>query len=356
MRESIFSSAIRSFFIALFAMLAICISLIPLIIIMAALFTALGDSSHTKEPTMLYSEEIVANADGERKVLSREAPIILKLNIAGIIGTENLSSESIRRLLIESREKDLKDGRVKAILLYIDTPGGTAIGANGIYQAIKEYKERYHVPVYAFVDGLCASGGMYVACAADKIYTTDLSLIGSVGVLSPSFFNLTQLLEKIGVQALTLTAGKDKDVLNPLRPWRPGEQEPIQALIDFYYEDFVKVVVANRPKIDKTKLINEYGANIFNSKQAQEFGFINANGYTYDKALKELVAELDVKDNFYQVIELQKKNWFADLFKSDLALLKGKVTHYIQLSPDLDPALMNQFLYLYRPINSCPNP
>jgi signal peptide peptidase SppA len=349
MRDSIFSSAMRSFFMALFAMFAICIGLIPLIIVVAALFSALGDTTHTAEPTMMYSEEIVANANGVRKILSKEAPVILKLNISGVIGTEALSQESIRRQLIESRERDLKDDRVKALLLYIDTPGGTAIGANGIYKAIKEYKERYHVPVYAFVDGLCASGGMYVACAADKIYATNVSLIGSVGVLSPSFFNLTQLMEKVGIQALTLTAGKDKDVLNPLRPWREGEQKPIQALIDYYYEDFVNIVASNRPNLDKTKLINEYGANIFNPKQAQEFGYIDASDYSYDMALKELVAELGVKDDYYQVIELQKKNWFSDLFKSEHSFLRGKITHHIQLTPDLDPAIMNQFLYLYRP-------
>ena len=349
MRDSIFSSAMRSFFMALFAMFAICIGLIPLFIILAALFGALGDTNHITEPTMLYSEEIVANANGQRKVLSKEAPVILKLNISGVIGTEGLSQDSIRRQLIESRERDLKDDRVKALLLYINTPGGTSIGSNGIYKAIKEYKERYHVPVYAFVDGLCASGGMYVACAADKIYATDVSMIGSVGVLSPSFFNVTQLLEKVGVQALTLTAGKDKDVLNPLRPWKEGEQDSIQALLDYYYEDFVNIVTSNRPKLDKSKLINVYGANIFNPKQALEYGYIDGSDYSYDRALKELVAELGVKDDYYQVIELQKKNWFSDLFKSEHSFLRGRVTHQIQLTPDLDPAIMNKFLYLYRP-------
>lgn len=349
MRESIFSSAIRSFFVALFAMIAISIGLIPLFIISAAVIGALSEVSPTAEPETTYTQEIVANADGIRKVLSKDAPVILKLNINGVIGTDHLSMATIRRQLIESREKDLKDNRVKALLLYIDSPGGTVVDSDGIYHAIKAYKEKYKVPVYAYVDGLCASGGMYVACSADKVYASNVSLIGSVGVLSPSFLNFTKLINTLGVEALTLTAGKDKDLMNPLRPWRPGEQDSIQALIDYYYHDFVNTVASNRPGLDKEKLIKDYGANIFNAVQAEEYGYINAAGYSYEKTLKELVEAIGIKDDFYQVIQLEKKSWFSDLFKSELSLLKGNVTHRIQLTPDLDPNLMNQFLYLYRP-------
>lgn len=348
MRESIFSSAIRSFFVALFAMIAISIGLIPLFIISAAVIGTLSESSTTTEPETIYTQEIVANAEGRRKVLSKDAPVILKLNVDGVIGTDHLNTTTIRRQLIESRERDLKDNRVKAVLLNINSPGGTVVDSDGIYRAIKLYKERYKVPVYAYVDGLCASGGMYVACSADKVYASDVSLIGSVGVLSPSFFNFTKLINTLGVEALTLTAGKDKDMMNPLRPWRPGEEDSIQALIDYYYHDFVNIVTSNRPKLDKQKLIDVYGANIFNPIQAHEFGYIDASGYSYEKTLKELVEAIGIQDDYYQVIQLDKKSWFAELFRSDLSLFKGTVTHQIKLTPELDPNLMNQFLYLYK--------
>lgn len=65
-------------------------------------------------------------------------------------------------------------------LVYINTPGGTVVDADGIYRALLEYKTKYDVPIYAYIDGLCASGGMYVALAADKIFASDVSLIGSV--------------------------------------------------------------------------------------------------------------------------------------------------------------------------------
>lgn len=344
MSESIFFSSIRAFFVAFFAIMGICVGIIPVIILIASLV----DTS-TTELESTYTQEVVANAEGKRKTVSKEAPVILKVNISGIIGTESLNASGIRQLLMESREGALENDRVKAILLYVNTPGGTVFDADGIYHAVKDYKERYKVPVYAYVDGLCASGGVYTACAADKIFASNISQIGSVGVISPSFLNFTQLIDKLGIQALTLSAGKDKDMLNPLRPWGPDEQKPLQNLIDYFYQYFVNIVVENRPQVDKDKLINVYGANIFNAIQAQEYGFINESGYSLESTLKALLKQVGILDDNYQVIEMQHKTWFTELFKTEWSLLKGKVTHHIQLTAELDSKLEGQFLYLYRP-------
>jgi protease-4 len=344
MRESIFRSAIRSFFVTLFALIGIAVGLIPLMLV----FSSIGSTTTTSEPERKYKLEYAANADNVRKVLSSDSPAILKLNITGVIGVEELNTESVRRQLIESREGDLKNNRVKAVLLYINSPGGTTVDSDNIYEMIKAYKKQYSVPVYAYVDGLCASGGMYIASAADKIYSNDSSLIGSVGVISPSFFNFTQLIDKIGVEALTLFAGKDKDLMNPLRPWNPEEQKIVQGLIDFYYNRFVDIVATNR-KMDKEKLVKDYGAKIFNPKDATAYGFINSDGYSYNMALKELVKSIGIEDSYYQVVELTHKSWYNELFGMEMGLLSGKVTHRIQLSSELDPALMNKFLYLYQP-------
>lgn len=344
MRESIFISAIRSFFITLFVMIGIAVGLIPIIMV----FASFGSSSSLTEPEKKYKIEYTANAENERKILSSDSPVVLKLNISGIIGMDDLNTQTVRRQLIESREGDLKNNRVKAILLYVNTPGGTTVDSDNIYELIKAYKKQYSVPVYAYVDGMCASGGMYIASAADKIFSNDSSLIGSVGVISPAFLNFTQLIDKIGVQAKTLFAGKDKDLMNPLRPWKPEDEKIVQNLIDFYYNRFVDIVSANR-KIDKEKLIKDFGAKVFNPIDAKEYGFINANGYSYNMALKELVKSIGIEDNYYQVVELTHKSWYNELFGSEMGLLSGKVTHRIQLSSDLDPALMNQYLYLYRP-------
>jgi len=344
MRDSILVSSIRSFFIALFAMIGICAGFLPLILI----FTLLS-STTSDEPESSYKQEIVANANGVRKQLSSDAPVILKLNISGVIGTELLSMDAVRQQLIESREGDLKNDRVKAILLTINSPGGTVIDADGIYLAIKHYKEKYKTPVFAYVDGLCASGGMYIAAAADMIYASEISLVGSVGVITPTFFNFSQVLDKFNVQALTLYAGKGKDEMNPLRPWKADESDSLKGIIDYYYHNFVDIVTRDRPKLDKTKLVNDYGAHVFYAKQALEYGYIDGAGFDYSQTLTLLAKQIGIEDDYYQVIEMQSNHWFASLFKGDFSLLKGKLTHQIQLVPELDAKLMNQFLYLYRP-------
>jgi len=342
MRESIFSTSIRSFFKTLFAMLGIGLG-IMLISALAAVFI-----NTENQPETTFTPEIYPNAEGSRKVLSSSAPVILKVNIKGVIGTENLSMQSVRRLLVESREGTFKDNRVKAVILNIESPGGTVIDADGIYHALLAYKEMYKVPVYAYVDGLCASGGMYVASAADKIFASSISLIGSVGVIAPSFLNFTQLMDKIGVQALTLSAGKGKDELNPLRPWKPGEEDALKSIIEYYYHDFVNIVTSARPALSKEKLIEEYGAHVFPAPKAQEYGFIDVSGYSFNEALKELLKKIGIEDQFYQVYQLENKNWLNTLLNGNFSLLKGEVKHKLQLGNNYNPELMDQFLYLYR--------
>lgn len=346
MRESIFSASLRAFFLALFGVIGFSIGLLVLIMLIGSLSET---TDSTPEISHKFSASIAPNAAGVRKSLSSSAPVILKVNIRGVIGVDTLDQHSIVQQLIESRERSLKDNRVKALLLHIDSPGGTVGDADGIYRAIKAYKEEHKVPVFAFVDGLCASGGMYVACAADKVYASEVSLIGSVGVISPPFLNFSQLIDKVGVQSMTLYEGKGKDNLNPLRPWRKGEEDNLKDVIAYYYNSFVDIVSANRPSLSKTKLVNDYGANIYPAALAKEYGYIDESGYNYSDTLKLLAKQIGIEDDYYQVIELHSTNWLSDLFSSEMNLLKGRMTHQIALTPETDPKLMNQFLYLYRP-------
>jgi protease IV len=344
MRDSIFYVSMRSFFTALFAIIGLGFGIIPILVLISAIF-----GTNESEVDSKYSLKIASNAEGVRKSMSKDAPVILKININGIIGGEEVNMKNLRQILVESREETLKNNRVKGILLNLETPGGTVIDSDGIYHALKAYKEKYKVPIYAHVDGLCASGGMYVACAADKIYATDSSIIGSVGVIAPSFLNLSNLLETIGVSSLTLFAGKGKDDLNPLRPWVPGEKDSYQSIINTYYQQFVEIVASNRPLLDKSKLIKEYGANIFPAKEAAEHGYIDESGWSYEESLKSLLKHLSIEDDYYQVIEMENKNWFNTLFNSQSSFLSGKIKHQIQLTPELDIALLNKHLYLYQP-------
>lgn len=346
MSSSIPRSIARSFLSALSSVFGF---LFGIFILFAILGAMIGDSNDDLKAKTYFTPRIVANADHVRKEVSDKAPVILKLTISGVIGTETQNMHTVRQMLQESREGIFKDGRVKAILVQISSPGGTVVDSDGIYRAILEYKKNNNVPVYAYIDGLCASGGMYIASACDHVYASDVSLIGSVGVLSPAFFNFTGLMEKIGVDAKVLSVGKGKDDLNPFRPWKEGEADSFKAIIDYYYNQFVNIVIESRPEMKRSRLVNEYGAHIFPASKALEFGFIDGAGYTYEQTLRLLAKEIGIDDQYYQVVSMERKFDFSDLFSNGSMLFHGKVKHQFDLSPEFDPNLMNKFLYLYLP-------
>ncbi len=346
MRDSILYSAIRALFVAFCVVIGLCLGFV----FISVLVGALTGNTNENKLTTVNTEEILPNANGKRETLSGDAPVILQVNINGIIGMEDLDTKGIRQQLVESREGNLKNDRVKGILLYIDTPGGTVTDAHGIFQLLLDYKKKYNVPIYAYVDGLCAYGGMYVALAADKIFASKVSLIGSVGVIAPTFMNVTKLLDKIGVETLTLSAGKDKDALNPLRPWKPGEEDNYRQIVDYYYNQFVELVSSHRPEMNKEKLIKDYGAHIFPAPEALDRGFIDVSGSSLSETLNELLNEVGITGDYYQVIRLENKGWWKTLFSSQAnSLFSGKIQHRLSFSPEIDVLMRNQYLYLYCP-------
>ncbi len=338
MPDTIFHAAIKSFFVTIFAMFGIALGLIPIILAIGSL-SSLEDTLEVKTH---YTPIAMANADGSTKVLDKTSPVMLKVNINGFIGTEQLSTQSVMNELIESQQGILKNERVKGILLCINSPGGTVTDSNGIYHLIKAYKQKYKVPVYAHVDGLCASGGMYIACSADKIYATDVSVIGSVGVMLSTAFNLSELMNKVGVESKTITAGKGKDELNPFRPWKEGEDAPMKTLTDAMYVQFINVVTSSRPHMNKEKLINEYGASIFTTDKALEIGFIDGISNSLDDTMRLLAKEMKVEENKYQVVQMEGKFWFTNFLTSKSPLLSGVIKHEFQLRQ------MNEWInYMY---------
>ncbi len=340
-RESIFVSAVRAFCNTFAGVIGITIGLVLIAIVIGVL----SKPSLVSDKTQMI---IAADADGNRKLLPHSAPVILKINIHGVIGTRNLNSKTIMSQLLDSQEGELK-GRVKAVLLHINCPGGTAFDSYNIYARLTEYKEKYNVPIYAFVDGLCASGGMMVACSADKILSGPMGMVGSVGVLMGPNFNWAGLMEKYGVKARTLTKGIDKDMLNPYREWKPGEDQSLINIVAYDYTFFVNLVTKARPHLDKNKLINEYGAQVYDPVKAQEYGYIDDGNSSYNGALSTLTKEAGITDE-YQVVELKVIHpVLSGLIEGKSPIFSGKVKHELQLPADLSPELLNRPLYLYSP-------
>jgi signal peptide peptidase SppA len=343
MNESILHSSFRAFLKTIFVLLGIGIGLIPLLLL-------IGTLSEGETLDQTNSITILPNADGSRASFSKTTPAILQLEITGTIGLLKLTPDKIRSQLQESHEGKMKDATVKGVLLRIKSPGGVAIDADSIYHAIQEYKAKYQVPVYAYVDGLCASGAMYIALAADKIYATNVSIIGSIGVIVNSFLNFAETIDKLGIKALTISAGKGKDDLNPLHPWKAGEGNSIKVIVDYFYNVFVDLVVENRPKVNRDELVNVMGANVFTAPTALEYGLIDKIENSYNSALSDLVKTAGLEGKPYQVVRLESKGWLQELFSLQTSsLFNGKIKHELPLSEEWQPDLMNKVLYLYIP-------
>ncbi len=338
--ESIFLHSLRSFFVSLFGVVGVVVGLALAIFLLFGLF-----SSSSDDKNLPSKAKLMPNAEGSRKDFGAGTAVLLQIPIEGTIGMGEITPEKIQEVLLESREGSLKDGRVKGIILVINSPGGGANDSNIIYRQILEYKNRFKVPVYAYTDGLCASGGYYIACSADKIYASTVSLVGSIGVLGwPPYMNVHKTLEKIGVETKTLFAGKGKDEMNPFRPWHEGETASRQNLVDFYYKNFVDVVSASRPKLSESDLVGKYGANIFPAYQAEEYGLIDKSGVDLSFVIAELAREVGVEEQ-YQVIQFKTKSWFKQMFggESTSPLFTGTIKHELSLP---DRSSVN---YLYVP-------
>jgi signal peptide peptidase SppA len=343
--ESIFVSSLRGFFRSLFVWLGIFVAIaIALIVIFS-----LSSPYQAEEKTKL---ELIPDLEGKRALAPLNSPAILRINIHGVIGEpEHLDSESIEWVLLDSQEGLLQHNRVKGVLLHFDTPGGTVVDSDNIYRLILKYKKKYNVPVYGYVDGLCASGGMYIASSVDRLYCGHASIVGSIGIIIGPFFNVSDAISRIGIEARSLTQGIDKDMMNPFRPWKIDEDENLKQSMTHFYQQFVTVVTTGRPQINRTKLVEEYGAKIFDGPAALERGYVDVADSDYETALSDLMKEAKIDPaKPYQVVQLlPKRNIWSEIMQGRSLLLNGQIEHKLQIGSDHTSFIKDQFAYLYQP-------
>lgn len=340
-RESIILSTIRSFFRAFAVLIGL---FTALMVLLFALVSFSSPYTQSEKSTLVISPD----AKGQRQILGPTSAVILKLDISGVIGVKDLTTKKITSLLLEAQEGLLQNDRIKALFLHIDTPGGSVTDSDGIYRALMAFKTKYNVPIYAYVDGFCASGGMYVACAADKIFASTSSVIGSVGVRFGPAFNFSTLMQRHGIEALTITQGRNKDALNPFRPWKADEDRSLRSLTSAMYNQFVDLVSSARPSLNKQKLVSDYGAQVYIAKEAEEYGYIDVANSSYSAALESLAQKANLES--YQVITIQAAyNFLSELAQTRFSLIEKMENLFFSKSYSLYPELEGKFLYLYQP-------
>jgi len=180
--------------------------------------------------------------------------------------------------VIEHLKKFGKDDSVKAVVLRIDSPGGGVGPSQEIYEEVK--KVRAKKPVLASMGALAASGGYYIACAAQRVYANPGTMTGSIGVVMP-FMNVKDLVEKIGVKGMTVKSGTFKDIGSPLRDMTPQERELLQGVVDNVHLQFVNAVAGER-NLDREEVLRIADGRIFTGEQAKELGLVDVLGNLED--------------------------------------------------------------------------
>ena len=289
-------------------------------------------------------EEKILEGDGRAKILI--------LEISGVISIKQVDryrlkeKESMVSLIKESIAKAKEDNRIVGVILRINSPGGTVTGSDIIYHEVVRFKEEKELPVYACILDVGASGGYYVATAADKIYSHPTSVTGSIGVIAVKF-NIAPLLAKIGVEEDSIKSGDKKDLMSPFRGHTPEERAIIQNIIDSLHKRFVDVIYKERGELltqDEIEALAD--GRVFLAQQALEAKLVDKIGYLEDaiediKALQNLKKAKvvtyyrpgDYKGTIYS--QLSSESPFAKLLESGLL-------------PGQDSAGV-KFMYLWNP-------
>ena len=167
------------------------------------------------------------------------------VELRGVIGPESAASADN---IVSGLQEAFKDKRTQGVILRINSPGGSPVQAGHINDEIKRLRAKYpNIPLYAVVEDICASGGYYVAVAADQIYVDKGSIIGSIGVLMDGF-GFTGLMEKLGVERRLLAAGKNKGFLDPFSPIRDDQKDFAESMLGEIHQQFITVVREGRGK------------------------------------------------------------------------------------------------------------
>lgn len=220
------------------------------------------------------------------EVETLKTPYTAMVELNGVIadGTD-ASASTVNELL----NKAFRDKSAKGVILKINSPGGTPVQAAHINAEIKRLRGLYpDKPMHVVISDLCASGGYYVAAAADKIYAAEASMVGSIGVRLDSF-GVIDAMDKLGIERRTITAGEHKAILDPFAPQSPQEREHLQGMLDDVHQQFIDAVKEGRGE----RLANDpdlFSGLVWSGKQAKTLGLVDEFGDEHYVA-REVVGE-----------------------------------------------------------------
>ncbi len=194
-----------------------------------------------------------------------------------IVGVISQDEEASADAIITGLRKAFKDEKTAGVIIRINSPGGSPVQAGYVNDEIYRLREKYpEIPVYAVISDICASGGYYIAAAADKVYADKASIVGSIGVRMDGF-GFVDALDKLGVERRLLTAGKHKALLDPFSPVKEDEVVHLKKLLEEIHQQFINTVKKGR----KGQLVDNddlFSGLFWTGEQALELGLVDALG------------------------------------------------------------------------------
>jgi len=226
------------------------------------------------------------------------------VDLRGVIGVESRASAD---RMIQALNAAFKDKHTQGVVLRINSPGGSPVQSGYINDEIRRLRAKYpEIPLHAVIQDLCASGGYYVAVAADRIYVDKASLVGSIGVIMSSF-GVTGAMEKLGVERRAYTAGENKDFLDPFAPENPAHREHAKQMLDEIHQQFIKTVRDGRGK--RLKESPEiFSGLVWTGERAVQLGLADGLG-SLDSVAREVIKAETVVDF------TPEENYFEQLSK-----------------------------------------
>jgi protease-4 len=240
-----------------------------------------------------------------------------------LFGTDSLvSSEKIKEQIEQAQKRD----DIKALLVVIDSPGGSVVGSQEIYRALKNFKK----PKVAYFREIAASGGYYAALGTDYIVAEPNSITGSIGARM-TLAELTGLFEKLGYNQTNIKSGELKDIGDPSKKATEKEIEILQKIVNETFEDFKGVLLENRQnKLNKDYLEDIYKASIFTGKQAYKAGLVDKVGSKED-AIKKTMELANLKEKNICKLQEKKQSFLSSLLAEAIGPINPKIEINIQL-------------------------
>lgn len=236
------------------------------------------------------------------------------------------------------------DPLVKAVVLEVDSGGGSVYASDLMRKALLDFRERSGKPVVVLMGGVAASGAYYISCAADHVFAQPTTLTGSIGVLLP-LYDVTGLMEHVGINDQSVTSGDRKTMLSPTRERTPDQMGRLQEIVDQMHGRFVDVVFEGRSDLNRNLVERLANGDVYTADEAVENGLVDAIGYL-DDAVPEAakLAKLGASEPV-QVVRYRRYFSVLDLI---VAKVDGPgVT--VELSDEMAARLAHEPLYLWSP-------